>query len=72
MNVTTAIDRFTRQLAANGRSAHTRSAYRRDLEALARWWITERADSQAILSLKLRSSPPPPPSAQSLTSARRR
>jgi len=37
MNITNATDRFTRQLAANGRSAHTQAAYRRDLEALARW-----------------------------------
>ena len=37
MNITTAIDRFTRQLAANGRSVYTQAAYRRDLEALARW-----------------------------------
>ena len=35
MNITNAIDRFTRQLAADGRSAHTRAAYRRDLAALA-------------------------------------
>jgi hypothetical protein len=33
----TAIDRFTRQLAADGRSGHTRAAYRRDLAALARF-----------------------------------
>jgi integrase/recombinase XerC len=37
MNIVTALDRFTRQLAANGRSGHTQAAYRRDLEALARW-----------------------------------
>jgi len=37
MKITNAIDRFTRQLAANGRSGHTQAAYRRDLEALARW-----------------------------------
>ncbi len=37
MNVANAADRFTRQLAANGRSVHTQAAYRRDLEALGRW-----------------------------------
>jgi len=35
MRVKTAILRFDRQLAANGRSSHTRAAYRRDLGALA-------------------------------------
>lgn len=37
MNIANAIDRFTRQLAANGRSVHTQAAYRRDLEGLGRW-----------------------------------
>jgi len=37
MRVKTAITRFDRQLAANGRSGHTRVAYRRDLRALAGW-----------------------------------
>ncbi|MBI3872415.1 MAG: tyrosine-type recombinase/integrase [candidate division Zixibacteria bacterium] len=37
MKLADATDRFTRQLAANGRSHHTRAAYRRDLEALAKW-----------------------------------
>jgi integrase/recombinase XerC len=37
MNIANALDRFTRQLAANGRSGHTQAAYRRDLAALARW-----------------------------------
>ncbi len=37
MNIANAVDRFTRQLAANGRSGHTQAAYRRDLEALGRW-----------------------------------
>jgi integrase/recombinase XerC len=37
MKLALATDRFTRQLAANGRSAHTRAAYRRDLAALARF-----------------------------------
>ena len=37
MNIANAVDRFTRQLAANGRSGHTQAAYRRDLEGLARW-----------------------------------
>ena len=37
MNIANAIDRFTRQLAANGRSVHTQAAYRRDLEVLDRW-----------------------------------
>ena len=37
MNITNALDRFTRQLAANGRSVHTQAAYRRDLGVLARW-----------------------------------
>ena len=40
MNLTTAIDRFARQLAADGRSKHTRAAYRRDLGAPARRQIT--------------------------------
>jgi integrase/recombinase XerC len=37
MNIATATDRFTRQLAADGRSGHTRAAYSRDLAALARF-----------------------------------
>ena len=37
MNIANAVDRFTRQLAANGRSVHTQAAYRRDLERLGRW-----------------------------------
>jgi len=37
MKLRTAILRFDRQLAANGRSSHTRAAYRRDLGALAGW-----------------------------------
>ena len=37
MNIANAVDRFTRQLAANGRSGHTQAAYRRDLEGLGRW-----------------------------------
>ena len=37
MKLKTAILRFDRQLAANGRSVHTRAAYRRDLAALAGW-----------------------------------
>lgn len=37
MKIANALDRFTRQLAANGRSGHTQAAYRRDVEALVRW-----------------------------------
>jgi len=37
MKLKTAIVRFDRQLAADGRSGHTRAAYRRDLRALAGW-----------------------------------
>jgi integrase/recombinase XerC len=37
MKLQNATDRFTRQLAADGRSGHTRAAYRRDLAALARF-----------------------------------
>jgi len=37
MKLRTAIERFDRQLAANGRSGHTRAAYRRDLGALTDW-----------------------------------
>jgi len=37
MKLNTAIIRFDRQLAANGRSVHTRAAYRRDLRNLAQW-----------------------------------
>ena len=37
MKLKAAISRFDRQLAADGRSVHTRAAYRRDLRALAGW-----------------------------------
>ncbi len=37
MKIANAVDRFTRQLAANGRSVHTQAAYGRDLEGLGRW-----------------------------------
>jgi hypothetical protein len=37
MNLTTAVARFARQQMADGCSAHTRAAYRRDLAALGRW-----------------------------------
>ena len=37
MNIANGVDRFVRQLAANGRSGHTQAAYRRDLEGLGRW-----------------------------------
>jgi len=37
MKLKAAIVRFDRQLAANGRSGHTRAAYQRDLRALAAW-----------------------------------
>ena len=37
MRLSQAIPHFARQLAANGRSAHTRAAYLRDLRALSRW-----------------------------------
>ena len=37
MKLKAAILRFDRQLAANGRSGHTRAAYRRDLGALISW-----------------------------------
>ena len=37
MTLKTAILRFDRQLAANGRSVHTRAAYRRDLRNLTQW-----------------------------------
>ncbi len=37
MKMKTAILRFDRQLAADGRSVHTRAAYRRDLRKLAQW-----------------------------------
>jgi len=37
MKLKTAILRFDRQLAANGRSSHTRAAYRRDMRNLAQW-----------------------------------
>ncbi len=38
MKIETAIRRFDRQLAANGRSANTRMAYRRDLRKFAEWF----------------------------------
>ena len=37
MKLEAAVTGFARQLAADGRSAHTRAAYRRDLGALGRW-----------------------------------
>jgi integrase/recombinase XerC len=37
MRLSQAIPHFDRQLAANGRSAHTGAAYLRDLRALSRW-----------------------------------
>jgi integrase/recombinase XerC len=37
MRLTNAISRFDRQLAANGRSTHTRAAYGRDLATFQRW-----------------------------------
>jgi integrase/recombinase XerC len=37
MRLSQAIPHFDRQMAANGRSAHTRAAYLRDLRALSRW-----------------------------------
>jgi integrase/recombinase XerC len=46
MNVTNALDRFTRQLAANGCSVHTQGAYRRDLGALRRWIGKDQALSR--------------------------
>ena len=38
MKLKTAISRFGRQLAADGRSVHTRTAYRRDMRNLAQWF----------------------------------
>ncbi|MFC1475857.1 tyrosine-type recombinase/integrase [Candidatus Zixiibacteriota bacterium] len=38
MKMKTAIGRFDRQLAADGRSVNTRAAYRRDLRNLAQWF----------------------------------
>ena len=38
MNFTIAVARFSCQLTADGRSARTRAAYRRDLAALGRWF----------------------------------
>ena len=38
MKLKSAILRFDRQLAANGRSVHTRTAYQRDLRKLAQWF----------------------------------
>ena len=46
MNVTNALDRFTRQLAANGCSVHTQGAYRRDLGTLQRWIGKDQALSR--------------------------
>jgi site-specific recombinase XerD len=37
MRLSNAIPHFDRQMAADGRSAHTRAAYLRDLQALSRW-----------------------------------
>ncbi len=37
MRIKSAIVRFDKQLAANGRSGHTRAAYRRDLRKFAEW-----------------------------------
>jgi site-specific recombinase XerD len=37
MKLEAAIAGFARQQAADGRSGHTRAAYRRDLAALGRW-----------------------------------
>ena len=37
MKLKTAIERFERQLTANGRSVHTQNAYRGDLRNLAQW-----------------------------------
>ena len=37
MKLNSATHRFTRQLAANGCSAHTRAAYARDLRVFAGW-----------------------------------
>jgi len=47
MRLSQAIPQYDRQLAANGRSAHTRSAYLRDLRALSRW-MGEDADLATI------------------------
>ena len=38
MKLKTAIERFDRQLAANGRSVHTMAAYCRDLRKFAKWF----------------------------------
>ncbi len=38
MKLKTAIKRFDRQLAANGRSVNTRAAYHRDLLKFAEWY----------------------------------
>jgi len=43
MRLSQAIPQYDRQLAANGRSAHTRAAYLRDLFTLSRW-MGEAAD----------------------------
>ena len=59
MKMKTAIARFDRQLAANGRSAHTRMAYQRDLRNLAQW-----LGSQSVSRIK------PDDLAQFLTSDR--
>lgn len=47
MRLSQAIPHFDRQLAANGRSAHTRAAYLRDLRALSQW-LRDEADLAAI------------------------
>ena len=47
MRLSQVIPQFERQMAANGRSSHTRSAYLRDLRALSRW-MGEEADFSTI------------------------
>jgi integrase/recombinase XerC len=47
MRLSQAIPHFDRQMAANGRSGHTRSAYLRDLRALSRW-VGEDPELSAI------------------------
>ena len=44
MRMAEAIERFTLQLRANGRSGHTVAQYRRHLELLARWAAAEGQD----------------------------
>jgi len=41
MRLSGAIPRYDRQMAANGRSAHTRAAYLRDLRAFSRWVVQD-------------------------------